>query len=155
MSSGETEQPDRPSVWKRPLEYIAFWQFLGFIMIICLIWVNEVLRVGDAIFGAQPAWLRACALTAGVIIVGFITIAHSFHQERQVLRGIITICSYCKKVQLDEAAWQRVDEFVAGKTMAEFSHGICPDCYTKMVGADDTDQAAEELSDPTSERSRS
>lgn len=48
--------------------------------------------------------------------------------EIQVLRGLITICSYCKKIQNDQGAWQQVELYIREHTEAEFSHGICFDC---------------------------
>ncbi len=48
--------------------------------------------------------------------------------EIQVLRGLIIICSYCKKIQNDQGAWQQVEMYIREHTEAEFSHGICADC---------------------------
>lgn len=48
--------------------------------------------------------------------------------EIQVLRGLITICSYCKKIQNDQGTWQQVEMYIREHTEAEFSHGICADC---------------------------
>jgi hypothetical protein len=47
------------------------------------------------------------------------------------LHGLLPICSWCKKVRDDQNLWQSVEEYVAEHTDAEFSHGICPDCYAK------------------------
>lgn len=128
---------------KRPFEYIAFWQFLAFIMLVCLIWVNETLDLASVIYRAKPSefdWIGTSILTACVIIVGFITIAHTYHQQKLAIKGILKICSYCKKVQLDEEAWQRIDAFIADKTRAEFTHGVCPECYHKVVERDASDE---------------
>lgn len=48
--------------------------------------------------------------------------------EIQVLRGLIIICSYCKKIQNDQGTWQQVEMYIREHTEAEFSHGICADC---------------------------
>ena len=133
---------DPPRAWetgsmgRRPFQYIAFWQFLIFIMLLCLVWVNEVLDLASLIYAVPPTgvdWIGSSILTVCVIVVGFITIGYTFHQQKQVLKGIIKICSYCKKVQIDEAGWQRLDLFVSDKTRAEFSHGVCPECFAKQV----------------------
>lgn len=52
--------------------------------------------------------------------------------EIDTLRGIIPICSYCKKVRNDEGYWQQVDVYVRQHSAAEFSHGICPDCQERL-----------------------
>jgi len=51
--------------------------------------------------------------------------------EVKVLRGIIPICSFCKKVRNDEGYWSQVDEYLAKCTDADFSHSICPECLEK------------------------
>ena len=48
--------------------------------------------------------------------------------EIQVLRGLIKICSYCKKIQNDQGTWQQIEMYIREHTEAEFSHGICAEC---------------------------
>ena len=49
------------------------------------------------------------------------------------LSGLLPICSYCKKIRHDRDYWQQVESFVAARTGARFSHGICPACIEKHV----------------------
>ncbi len=49
------------------------------------------------------------------------------------LSGILPICSYCKKIRDDRDYWQRVEEFISAHSEAQFSHSICPDCYSSRV----------------------
>lgn len=49
--------------------------------------------------------------------------------EIQTLQGIIPICSYCKKIRDDEGAWEVVEAYITNHSEAQFSHGICPDCF--------------------------
>jgi len=51
----------------------------------------------------------------------------------KTLRGLLPICMYCKKIRDDRQYWQQVENYVATHTEAQFSHGICPDCYKKYV----------------------
>lgn len=53
--------------------------------------------------------------------------------ELSELRGILPICSYCKKVRNDRNYWEQIESFVATRTTASFSHGICPDCKDKLT----------------------
>lgn len=46
----------------------------------------------------------------------------------KVLRGIIPICSSCKKIRDDAGYWQQVEEYISEHSDALFSHGICNDC---------------------------
>lgn len=49
------------------------------------------------------------------------------------LQGLIPICSYCKKIRDDKAFWHRVEDYISSHTDAEFSHGICPECYDNNI----------------------
>ncbi len=52
--------------------------------------------------------------------------------EIKVLRGIIPICSSCKKIRDDKGLWNQVEKYLKEHTDSEFSHSICPECAAKM-----------------------
>jgi len=47
------------------------------------------------------------------------------------LKGLLPICMYCKKIRNDENYWQQIEDYIAHHSEAEFSHGVCPECYEK------------------------
>ena len=49
------------------------------------------------------------------------------------LEKMISICSYCKKVRVDNADWQDLEMYISDHTDTQFSHSICPSCYEKIV----------------------
>lgn len=49
------------------------------------------------------------------------------------LQGLLPICSYCKKIRNDDNYWQQVEAYISERSEAEFSHGICPGCFTQFV----------------------
>lgn len=51
--------------------------------------------------------------------------------EVKTLRGILPICSFCKKIRDDKGYWDQVEVYVRDRTDADFSHSICPDCMAK------------------------
>ena len=55
--------------------------------------------------------------------------------ENQIkqLKGIIPICSYCKKIRNDEASWQQLETYISEHSEALFSHGICPTCFEEQM----------------------
>lgn len=53
--------------------------------------------------------------------------------EIKTLRGIVPICSYCKKIRDDKGYWNQVEKYVSDHTEAKFSHGICPACFEKEM----------------------
>ncbi|MBW1814817.1 MAG: GAF domain-containing protein [Deltaproteobacteria bacterium] len=48
--------------------------------------------------------------------------------EIEILRGIIPICSFCKKIRDDEGYWQAIESYMSQYIEAKFSHGVCPEC---------------------------
>jgi PAS domain S-box-containing protein len=53
--------------------------------------------------------------------------------EVRTLREILPLCSYCRKVRDDEDYWHTVESYVAKHTDTKFSHGICPECYERVM----------------------
>lgn len=53
--------------------------------------------------------------------------------EIKQLRGILSICSYCKNIRDNENYWQQVEGYISEHSEARFSHGICPDCYERVI----------------------
>ena len=50
----------------------------------------------------------------------------------RTLRGLIPICSSCKKVRNDQGYWTQLETYLRQHTEAEFSHGLCVDCLRKL-----------------------
>ncbi len=53
-------------------------------------------------------------------------------QVRQ-LEELLPICSYCKKIRDDRNYWQQMEGYISERTGSDFSHSVCPDCYTRVV----------------------
>jgi phosphoserine phosphatase RsbU/P len=51
----------------------------------------------------------------------------------QQLEGLLPICSYCKRIRDDQQSWNSLEGYIEKRSEAQFSHGICPDCYKKHV----------------------
>lgn len=72
--------------------------------------------------------LLICAvLTAIVLFLTHLTIK-AYQARIETLRGIVPICSFCKKVRDDQGYWNQVEAYIERHTEAEFSHAYCPDC---------------------------
>ena len=48
------------------------------------------------------------------------------------LHGLLPICSYCKRIRGDDQYWTQVESYIAQRSEAQFSHGICPTCYVDL-----------------------
>lgn len=50
----------------------------------------------------------------------------------KTLQGMLPICSYCKRIRADDQYWQQIESYIAERSDAQFSHGICPECYIRV-----------------------
>ena len=55
--------------------------------------------------------------------------------QKQVsqLEGLLPICPQCKKIHTDDNRWEQVESYISKRSDAQFSHGICPECYNAVV----------------------
>ena len=51
----------------------------------------------------------------------------------KALRGLLPMCSYCKKIRVDDTYWQQLEGYITEHSDAQFSHGICPECYPALL----------------------
>ena len=67
----------------------------------------------------------------------FLTLSHEIETrlsleqalaEIKTLRGILPICTHCKRIWNDGGMWEQMEVYVRDHTHAEFSHGLCPTC---------------------------
>jgi len=58
----------------------------------------------------------------------------------KTLRGLLPICSACKKIRDDAGYWNRLESYVERHTDAQFTHGLCPDCVQKYFADVFTDE---------------
>jgi sigma-B regulation protein RsbU (phosphoserine phosphatase) len=49
------------------------------------------------------------------------------------LQELLPICSYCKRIRDDGNYWQQVENYISSRTGVTFSHGVCPECYAKVI----------------------
>ena len=52
--------------------------------------------------------------------------------EVKTLSGIIPICAGCKKIRDDKGFWNQVEAYIQTRSLATFSHGLCPDCTERL-----------------------
>ena len=57
---------------------------------------------------------------------------HALAEVKQ-LRGLLPICSYCKRIREGDDYKRSIEAYLADHSDAQFSHGVCPDCYKKHV----------------------
>jgi DNA-binding response OmpR family regulator len=90
--------------------------------------LRKAMDAGIDDFLAKPLDREAVFMRLRVAerILGFTT-------EIRMLKELIPICMYCKRVRDDSDYWQQVETYIHQHTGTQFSHGICPDCFQKQV----------------------
>ena len=51
--------------------------------------------------------------------------------EVKTLSGLLPICFHCKKIRNDTGYWEQIDSYISRHSEAQFSHGICVDCFAE------------------------
>lgn len=123
-----------PGTMRRLFGQVAFWQGMGFLAMIAFVWARESLDLPHLLFDEPPSspdWIGASILTAGILVIGFIITAHTYLQQERVLKGYNRVCSYCHKVHIEDTSWEQMEQFISDRTLAEFTHGVCPTCLRK------------------------
>jgi len=49
--------------------------------------------------------------------------------EIKQLRGLLPICSYCRRIREEDMTWLSIEKYITKRTETRFTHGVCPDCY--------------------------
>lgn len=59
---------------------------------------------------------------------------HTLLKEVKVLRGLLPICSFCKRIRNRDNQWEALEDYITQRSKAEFSHGLCPECAKEHYG---------------------
>lgn len=135
---------------------IVFFPVLFLVPMMLLAWnctLRKALWLGALLctirFAIQYAWgipyTLPVAIVNGVLRVMILFLltflCAKLSQQTQALRarvrtleGILPTCCYCKDIRDDEGNWQPIEEYVASRSEAKFSHGICAKCMAKHHG---------------------
>jgi hypothetical protein len=108
----------------------------------CLACVSPVVELGLAWHWQpmtdSPAWAHIAdtAIRIAVLLTLVYLVAHLQAAQRQVrvLSGILPICSFCKRIRDQDGNWQQMEAYIATRSEAEFSHGLCPECAAREYG---------------------
>jgi PAS domain S-box-containing protein len=50
----------------------------------------------------------------------------------KTLSGLLPICASCKKIRDDQGYWNQLERYIQKHSDAKFSHGLCPECVSKL-----------------------
>lgn len=59
--------------------------------------------------------------------------------DLKTLRGLLPICSHCKKIRDDKGYWNQLENYISSHSQVEFSHSICEKCLDEYY-PEETDE---------------
>jgi PAS domain S-box-containing protein len=51
----------------------------------------------------------------------------------RTLQGLIPLCAWCRKIRNDHGYWTSLEQYLADRTDASVTHGICDACAAKLA----------------------
>jgi len=92
-----------------------------------LVW-DKPLPLQEAAFNAA---IRATVLVIATILIDRVT---RQAREIRVLKGLLPICAFCKKIRTEDQKWQQMESYIVKHSEANFTHTFCPECAKKYYG---------------------
>lgn len=115
---------------------ILWYETVGFLLLIALSWLNEMVRLPHLIFGSgdhsslHEAMMETSALVTVWLVVWLFTkrlLTRLYHLE-----GFLQVCAWCRKIGHDDE-WVRLEDYFAKGFDIKTSHGMCPECQAKYA----------------------
>ncbi len=88
----------------------------------------EGMHAGADDFVTKPADIDELAVRLRVA-ERIVRLKREVHQ----LEGLLPICPRCRKIKVREGEWEQMESYITKRSEAHFTHGICPDCYRKIL----------------------
>jgi hypothetical protein len=117
---------------------IIGYETLGFVLIIILLWLDEILDFPHYLLGAPATpinWQESLLESSATFLLGIYVIYMSYRMLRKMkyLEGFLPVCSFCKKIRIDNE-WIQLEQYISAHSDAVFSHSLCPDCMQEHYG---------------------
>ncbi len=114
-------------------------QSVGFVAIILLSWLNEVVGLRSLVLGDHPYISDFRESTLEMLFVLAIWLIVVGTTRRLLMRvnhleGFLRMCSWCRRVGAD-GRWVQIEEFLCVKFATPTSHGVCEECAKKQRSA--------------------
>lgn len=129
---------NHPMIDKQKPSRILWYQSLGFVVIITLSWLDEIISLPARLFGGDTSsnW-REAALETTVALAVWLPL---FLVTRRLLsrlyhvEGFIRVCAWCRRIG-DGDQWLPMEEYFEKGFDQKTTHGICLDCARGQLDA--------------------
>jgi hypothetical protein len=121
------------------LPRVVMYQHIGFLVIILICYLNELLKLPSLIFSDKPFdfVFRRSTLEMLMILAVWLLVSRSTGRLLQRIRHLesfMRVCAWCRQIDY-EGEWMPMEKFVKQGFNADTTHGICPDCLGRQKSA--------------------
>ena len=137
---------------RRPSKVLLYQSF-GFLAIIGVCMLDELVGLSSLILGDQPflSNFRESTLKAVLIFGVWLLVAGSTRRILEHLRYLETfmkVCAWCRRIE-HKGRWMPLEEYFQQGFDTPTSHGICLDCLEKTKAALERDKHEAACQSPT------
>ena len=128
------------------LARIVVYQNVGFLAVIALCFLDELLQLPSLIFSGHPfvVLYRRPTLEMLLFLAVWLLVSNStrrlLRQMRQ-LEDFLRVCSWCRRIDY-KGEWMPLEEFMEQGFDTPTTHGICPECLRQKKDAIEKERRA-------------
>jgi hypothetical protein len=117
-----------------PLTRIIIYQNLGFLFIIGLCYLDDLLKLPALIFSDHPFVILHRRTTLEMLLVLAVWFVVTASTRRildriRYLEEFMRVCAWCRRINY-HGEWMRLEEFMRQGFDTPTTHGICTECFT-------------------------
>ena len=123
----------------KTLGIITISQLSIFLLLLFLTLGNEIIDIPHYVFHDAPTLYSQRSgeiiieLSIFFIVMLFeAVLLKNLYKRIRLLEGFLPICANCKKIRNTEDQWEQIEKYITKHSLAQFSHGICPDCARQL-----------------------
>jgi hypothetical protein len=123
---------------RKKIKWILWFETLGFLLLILLSWLDELVSLPQLIFGGDthggPNWHEAVLESSALVMVWCVVILFTKRLMRRLfyLDDFLRVCAWCRKIGYGDE-WTTVEDYFSRGFAIKTSHGICPACEAKSA----------------------
>jgi hypothetical protein len=114
------------------LRRILILESAAFLVIVVIIWLDELLDLPHLLFRAPPTPLRVGeglleSILTLMVGLGVVSVTWRAFRRIEYLESLIVMCAWCRRVR-EGGDWLTVEMFLERQHHAKTTHGICETC---------------------------
>jgi len=118
------------------LTRIVLYQNLGFLGIMVISYLDELIKLPSLIFSGDPSAFLYRRSTLDMLIVLAVWLLVSASTRRileriHYLEKFMRVCAWCRKIDY-KGEWMRLEDFMQQGFDTPTTHGICPECLKQQ-----------------------